>query len=76
MATSLDLDETLIEEAVRLGGHRTKRATVTEALQEYIAKRHQLGILDLLGTIDYFPDYEPKKYRSQVLEEQDQIRSG
>jgi Arc/MetJ family transcription regulator len=65
MATNLDLDESLLEEAVRLGGHRTKRATVTEALQEYIAKRQQLGILDLLGTIDYYPDYEPKKYRSR-----------
>lgn len=64
MATNLDLDETLIEEAVRLGGHRTKRATVNEALQEYIAKRQQLGILDLFGTIDYYPEYEPQKYRS------------
>jgi Arc/MetJ family transcription regulator len=65
MATNLDLDENLIEEAVRLGGHRTKRATVTEALQEYIARRQQIGILDLFGTIDYYPDYEPKKYRSR-----------
>ena len=63
MATDLDLDETLIEEAVRLGGHRTKRAIVNEALQEYVAKRRQLGILDLFGTIDYYPEYEPKKYR-------------
>jgi hypothetical protein len=65
VATNLDLDEKLIEEAVRLGGHRTKRATVNEALQEYIAKRQQLGILDLFGTIDYYPEYEPKKYRSR-----------
>jgi Arc/MetJ family transcription regulator len=65
VATNFDLDEALIEEAVRLGGHRTKRATMNEALQESIAKRQQLGILDLLGTIDYYPEYEPKKYRSR-----------
>lgn len=63
MPTNLALDDKLLNEAVRLGGHRTKKATVTEALQEYIQRRKQLGILELFGKIDYYPDYDYKKER-------------
>lgn len=63
MATNLALDDKLLNEALRLGGHRTKKATVTEALQEYIQRRKQLGILELFGKIDYLPDYDYKKER-------------
>lgn len=63
MATNLALDDKLLHEALRLGGHRTKKATVTEALQEYIQRRKQLGILELAGKIDYDPDYDYKKER-------------
>jgi len=34
MATNLAIDDRLIEEARKAGGHRTKKATVTEALEE------------------------------------------
>lgn len=63
MATNLALDDKLLNEAVRLGGHRTKKATVTEALHEYIQRRKQLGILELAGKIDYDPDYDYKEER-------------
>ncbi|MBA3579164.1 MAG: type II toxin-antitoxin system VapB family antitoxin [Gemmatimonadota bacterium] len=63
MPTNLALDDRLLNEALRLGGHRTKKATVTEALEEYIQRRKQLGILELFGTIDYYPDYDYKKAR-------------
>lgn len=63
MPTNLALDDKLLNEALRLGGHATKKATVTEALQEYIQRRKQLGILELFGTIDYDPDYDYKKAR-------------
>jgi Arc/MetJ family transcription regulator len=65
MPSNLDIDDELLEKALRLGGHRTKKATVTEALQEYIQRREQLGILDLIGKIDYYEDYDPKKYRKR-----------
>jgi len=55
----------LIQEAVDLGKHRTKRAAVTEALSEYIRHRRQERILSLFGTIDYYPDYDYKKHRSR-----------
>ena len=41
MATILSLDDRLLQRALRIGGHRTKKATVTEALEEYIARRRR-----------------------------------
>ena len=63
MATNLALDPDLLEEAHRIGGHRTKKATVTEALREYILRRKQLRVLDLFGTIEYDADYDYKEQR-------------
>jgi Arc/MetJ family transcription regulator len=63
--TNLAIDDELLEEALRVGGHRTKKATVTEALQEYIQRRKQAEILDLFGQIDYDPEYDYKKQRSR-----------
>jgi len=63
MATNLAIDDRLIEEARKVGKHRTKKATVTEALQEYIARRRQASILDLFGKIEFDPRYDYKKQR-------------
>jgi Arc/MetJ family transcription regulator len=63
MPTNVEIDDELLAEAVRLGGHRTKRATVNEALKEYVERRRQAGILELFGQIDYSPDYDYKRQR-------------
>ena len=63
MSTNLALDPELLEEAHRIGGHRTKKATVSEALREYILRRKQQKILGLFGTIDYDADYDYKAQR-------------
>ena len=63
MATNLQLDDELIRKAVRLGGHKTKKAAVSKALAEYIQNLEQEKILSLFGTIDYDPAYEYKKQR-------------
>lgn len=52
MATNLQIDPELLEQALKVGGHRTKRETVNEALAEYVQRREQLKILDLFGTVD------------------------
>lgn len=65
MPTNLAIDDELLAEALRLGGHRTKRATVNEALQEYIQRRKQIEILDLFGQIDYDPAYDYKEQRKR-----------
>lgn len=66
MATNLVIDPGIIEEAHKIGGHRTKKATVTEALREYIQRRKQRRVLDLFGTVDYDPDddYEAQRARA------------
>jgi len=63
MATNLDLDQALVDEAVAVGGRRTKKETVTEALEEYIARRRQARVARLFGTVDYDPKYDHKKQR-------------
>ena len=63
MPTNLALDDKLIEEARKVGQHRTKKDAVTAALQEYVKYRKQLGILGLAGTIDFDTDYDYKAQR-------------
>ena len=63
MATNLAIDDNLIEEARVLGKQKTKKAVVTEALEEYIQRRKQKDILSLFGKIDYDKKYDYKKQR-------------
>ena len=63
MATNLALDDGLIEEARQLGGQRTKKDVVTQALIEYIQRRKQLKLLDLFGTVDFEDDFDAKAQR-------------
>jgi Arc/MetJ family transcription regulator len=66
MATNLALDDRLIQQACNIGRHRTKKEAVTAALQEYIKRRKQRGILALAGTIEYYPDYDYKALRRRT----------
>lgn len=66
MATNLAIDDRLLEEAKRVGGHRTKKATVTEALHEYIQRRNQAKIIELFGKIEFDPKYDHKKQRRRT----------
>jgi hypothetical protein len=63
MPTNLAIDDRLIEEARKLGHHRTKKDAVNAALDEYIQRRKQQEILSLFGTIDYDPAYDYKRER-------------
>ncbi len=63
MATNLAIEDRLLQQAKKVGGHRTKKAAVTEALEEYIQKRRQADILKLFGKIDFDPAYDYKKQR-------------
>lgn len=65
MPTNLALDPELLDEAHRIGGHKTKKATVTEALREYILRRRQQRVMDVFGTIEYDADYDYKEQRRQ-----------
>lgn len=65
MATNLALDDRLLEEAVKVGGKTTKKAAVTEALEEYISRRQQQKVLELFGTIDFAKGYNYKTQRKR-----------
>lgn len=63
MPTNLALDDELIAQAVKAGRHKTKREAVTAALREYVKARKRLGILDWVGEVDYYDDYDAKALR-------------
>ena len=65
MATNLAIDDRLVEEAQKLGRHKTKKDTVNAALDEYIRRRKQTGLVRLFGTIDYEPAYNYKRERTK-----------
>ena len=63
MATNLAIDDRLLEEALKAGGHKTKKDTVNDALREYIQRRKQLRIIDLFGSVEFDPRYDYKRQR-------------
>ncbi len=63
MPTNLAIDDNLLGEAQKLGGHRTKKETVNQALREYIQRRRQAKVLELFGKIDYDATYDYKQQR-------------
>ena len=65
MATNLALDPNLLERALEVSGEKTKKAAVTKALQEFIARREQSRLLELFACLDWDPDYDYKAERSR-----------
>lgn len=65
MATNLAINDNLINEAVAVGHHRTKKEAVTTALQEYIQHHKQQQVIELFGTINYKSDYNHKQHRDK-----------
>jgi len=65
MATNLSIDPALIERARELSGERTKKAAVTKALQEFIARREQENVLELFGKLEWDSDYDYKRERAR-----------
>jgi hypothetical protein len=65
MATNLSLDPALIDRVVEVSGERTKKAAVTRALQEFIARRGQKRLLELMGKLEWDPAFDYKAERSR-----------
>ena len=65
MATNLSLDPVLIERALELSGERTKKAAVTRALKEFIARREQKRLLELMGKLEWDNAFDYKAERSR-----------
>lgn len=65
MATNLSLDSDLVERALEVSGERTKKAAVTRALEEFIARRKQKRLLDLMGKLKWDKSFDYKAERSR-----------
>jgi hypothetical protein len=65
MATNLSIDPELIERALEVSGERTKKAAVTMALREFIARRQQKRLLDLMGKLEWDRSYDYKAERTR-----------
>lgn len=65
MPTNLALNDDLVDEAKRLGAHRTKREAVNEALAEYVARRKRRKVLELFGKLEWDSDYDYKAERKR-----------
>lgn len=65
MATNLGIDPDLLERAVQVSGERTKKAAVTKALHEFIARREQRRVADLLGKLEWDSAFDYKAERTR-----------
>ena len=65
MATNLAIDPELLNRALKVGGEKTKKATVNRALQEFIARREQERLLELFGKLYWDDSFDYKRERSR-----------
>lgn len=65
MATNLAIDPDLLDRALEVSGERTKKAAVTMALVEFIARREKRQVAELLGKLDWDDSFDYKAERSR-----------
>jgi hypothetical protein len=65
MTTNLSIDSALLDEAFKVSGERTRKAAVTRALEEFVARRKQKDLLDLMGKLEWDRsfDYKSERFR-------------
>jgi hypothetical protein len=66
MATNLSIDSDLLERALEVSGERTKKAAVTKALEEFIARRRQKRLLELMGKLEWDDGFDYKAERKRT----------
>lgn len=65
MPTNLAIDDDLLEQALKIGGLPSKRATVDEALREFIARRKRDKTVQSFGTFEFVAGYDYKAARNK-----------
>ncbi len=63
--TNLEIDDRLLAKAQKVGGHKTKKATVNDALAEYIRHRDQREVTKLFGSVVFEPTFDYKAERAK-----------
>jgi Arc/MetJ family transcription regulator len=66
MATNLALDPKLLDQVLELSGEPTKKAAVTLALKEFIARREQRKLAELFGKLEWDHSYDYKSERART----------
>ncbi len=64
-ATNVSIDPDLLDRALKVGGERTGKAAITEALREFIARRQQMGLRDLVGALEWDDGFDYQAERSR-----------
>ena len=65
MATNLALDPDLVERALKVSGEKTKKAAVSRALEEFITRRSQKRLIDLMAKLEWDESFNYKAERSR-----------
>ncbi len=65
MATNLALDPVLLDRVLAVSGVPTKKAAVTLALKEFVARREQKAVVELFGKLEWDSRYDYKAERSR-----------
>jgi hypothetical protein len=65
MTANLSIDSELLDRALAVSGERTKKAAVTKALHEFIARRQQKRLLDLFGKLEWDDGFDYKAERTR-----------
>ncbi len=63
MRTNIELDQPLVEEALRYADVRTKKDLVDLALREFVARHRRRDVRELRGTVGIREDYDHKRLR-------------
>ena len=63
MRTNVVLDDSLVDEALKLSNAKTKKQLIHEALKEFVDNRKRLNLLDLSGKIKFAEGYDYKRMR-------------
>jgi Arc/MetJ family transcription regulator len=64
MRTNIDIDDKLMEQALRLSGLKTKRAVIEAALQMFVQVKHQSDISKLAGKVEFWDDVDDRAERA------------
>ena len=65
MATNLALDQDLLDRAFLVSGEPTKKAAVTRALEEFVARRGQRKLVELMGKLEWDDSFDYKSERTR-----------
>ena len=64
MRTNIVLEDSLVKEALKYSGAKTKRELIHEALEEFVKNRRRRNLLDLAGKIEFAEGYDYKSLRA------------